>query len=47
MILPVLVAASPTLPSPTPVALGHLHADVDGVVTWMEEKDNGLGLTMG
>lgn len=37
-LLSVLVAGSPTVTPPTPIALRHVHADVKGVVTCKKQK---------
>lgn len=38
LLLSVLVAGSPTMTPPTPIALGHMHANVNGVVTCAKSK---------
>lgn len=35
-LLPLLVSRTPAVAPPTPVALGHMHTNVNGVVTCME-----------
>ena len=41
-LLPVLVAGPPAMASPPPVALGHVHADVDGMVTCKGPREQSI-----